>query len=70
MPTVRCSRLAPRRAERFPSVILEPRPPMLTTLLIVMCLFMSMDKVIGGQFDQGLAKLDAVSRAGTSVAQV
>ena len=43
---------------------------MLTTLLIVMCLFMSMDKVIGGQFDQGLAKLDAVSRAGTSVAQV
>lgn len=35
----------------------------------VMCLFMSMDKAIGGQFEQGLAKLDAVSRAGGSVAQ-
>ena len=36
----------------------------------VMGLFMSMDKAIGGQFEQGLAKLDAVSRAGASVAQV
>jgi hypothetical protein len=34
----------------------------------VMCLFMSMDKAIGGQFDQGLARLDAASRAGASVA--
>ena len=34
-----------------------------------MCLFMSMDKAIGGQFEQGLAKLDAASRAGASVAQ-
>ncbi|MFO1447914.1 MAG: SRPBCC family protein [Opitutaceae bacterium] len=36
----------------------------------VMCLFMSMDKAIGGQFEQGLATLDAVSRADARVAQV
>ena len=39
-------------------------------IMKAMCLFMSMDKAIGGQFEQGLAKLDAASRAGASVAQV
>ena len=33
-------------------------------------MFMSMDKAIGGPFEQGLAQLDAASRAGASVAQV
>jgi hypothetical protein len=32
--------------------------------------FMTMDHAIDGQPEQGLAKLDAVSRAGASAAQV
>ena len=39
-------------------------------IMRVMCLFMSMDKAIGGQFEQGLANLDAASRASASVSQV
>jgi hypothetical protein len=39
-------------------------------IMKVMCLFMTMGKAIGGQFEQGLAQLDAVSRAGAGVAQV
>jgi hypothetical protein len=29
----------------------------------VMCLFVSMDKMVGGDFDKGLANLDRVSRS-------